>query len=413
MNKIFDLVVIGGGPAGLIAAGRAAEKKARVIILEKNNVLGKKLLLTGKGRCNITNNESNLRKLVTNYSENGKILFNAFSIFGPKETINFFETKGLKTKTERGKRVFPCSDKAEDVLEVLKDYIKKNNVEVETNVGVVNFQVKNKKIIKLILKDKEIRGKNYLISTGGKSFPGTGSTGDGYKWARKFGHTITELSPALVPIKIKENWIQKLQGLSLKNIEISIYQDDKKKIKRFGECLFIHFGLSGPIILDVSKKVGELFKKGEVKISIDLKPTLNVNELDERLKKDFKKYHNKLFKNSLFDLLPQKLIPVIIDLSNINSDKKANSITKQERKNLISLLKNLEMSVENTLDFQSSIVTSGGVSVKEIDPKTMKSKIIDNLFFAGEIIDIDGSTGGFNLQLCWTTGYLVGDNIMK
>ncbi|MCJ7786666.1 aminoacetone oxidase family FAD-binding enzyme, partial [Patescibacteria group bacterium] len=350
----FDVAVVGAGPAGMIAAGRAAELGARVILIEKNKKSGKKLLLTGKGRCNITNAEFNLRKLVENYGKNGKFLFHAFSVFGPKDVIDFFEKLGLKTKIERGKRVFPFSDKSEDVLKVLIEYLIKNKVNIIYNSEVIRIDYQNRKIKKLILKNREIVAENYIFCTGGKSYSLTGSTGDGFKWSNDLGHHSKELSPALVPIKTKENWVRELQGLSLKNVEIRVFQKDKKERSEFGECLFTHFGLSGPIILDISKKVGELLKNGEVKLLLDLKPALDFAKLDKRVQRDFKKYQNKSFKNCLTDLLPCKLIPVIVKLSNIDSEKKVNNITREERQNLVKLLKNLEMTAEGLLGFDSA-----------------------------------------------------------
>ena len=409
----FDVAIVGAGSAGMIAAGRAAELGAKTILIEKNKKPGIKLLLTGKGRCNITNAEFNLKELVKNYGKNGNFLFHAFSIFGPKDVIDFFEKLGLKTKIERGKRVFPTSDQSKDVLKALINYLIKNKVDIIYDSEVVGVDCQNRKIKKLILRKREIAAKNYIFCTGGKSYPLTGSTGDGFKWASDLGHHIKDLSPVLVPIKIKEKWIKELQGLSLKNVEINVFQKGEKEKSEFGECIFAHFGLSGPIVLDISKKVGELLRNGEVKLSLDLKPALDSATLDERVQRDFKKYQNKSFKNCLVDLLPRKLIPVIVKLSNINPEKKVNTITREERHSLVKLLKNLEMTPVGLLGFDSAIVTSGGISLEEIDHKTMKSKIIDNLFFAGEIIDVDGPTGGFNLQACWSTGYLAGENAAK
>jgi predicted Rossmann fold flavoprotein len=409
----FDVAVVGAGPAGMIAAGKAAELGAKTILIEKNSSLGVKLLLAGKGRCNITNAEFDLKRLVKNYGNNGNFLFHAFSVFGPKDVINFFEKLGLKTKIERGKRVFPVSDRSKDVLRTLTKYLIKNKVEISYNSKVVKIDCQNYKIKKLILEGREITAKNYILCTGGKSYPLTGSTGDGLKWASSLGHYVNNLYPALVPVKIKEKWVKELKGLSLKNIEISIFQEGKKEKNEFGECIFTHFGLSGPIVLDMSKKIGELLKKGEVRLSLDLKPALDFETLDKRIQRDFKKYQNKLFRNCLDDLLPRKMIPVIVKLSNINKEKKVNSVTKEERHTLVKLLKNLDMTVYSLLGFDSAIVTSGGVSLQEIDHKTMKSKIVDNLFFAGEIIDIDGPTGGFNLQNCWSTGYLAGESAAR
>jgi len=413
-NIIFDAAVVGGGPAGMMAAGRAGELGAKVVLLEKNNALGRKLLLTGKGRSNITKAEFNPKELVKKYGREGDFLLYPLSVFGVKETIGFFEKKGLKTKTERGKRIFPQSDKAGDVLGILIDYLKKNKVKITTNSEVGKILKNKNRITKIILKDgREISAKNYIICTGGKSFPGTGSTGDGYKWAKEMGHTVTKLRPALVPLKIKESWPKRAQGLSLKNVELTVFQNGKKQDSRFGELLFTHFGLSGPIVLDLSGEIGELLEKGEVKLFLDLKPALDFQTLDKRIRSDFSKYSNKLFKNCLSDLLPKKLISVIVELSGITPFKKVNEITREERHKLVGVLRGLEMGVCSLLGFGKAIITSGGVLLKEIDSKTMKSKLIENLFFAGEIIDLHGPTGGYNLQLCWSTGYLAGQSAAK
>ena len=438
---IFDVTIIGGGPAGMMAAGRAGEMGAKVVLLERNNALGRKLLLTGKGRSNITKAEFNSRELIKKYGREGDFLLYPLSVFGVKETIDFFEKKGLKTKTERGKRIFPESGKAQDVLNVLIKYLKSGGVKIMTDCEVKEI-VKNKdRIAKVILKNgREIKAKNYIIATGGKSYPGTGSTGDGYKWAKELGHKVSKLRPALVPLRIKESWPKKIQGLSLKNVELTVFQkssfyevktqmkmkenseggklhrhENKKQDSRFGELLFTHFGVSGPIVLDLSKIVCEFLdlpvgrqEKGVVKLILDLKPALDFQTLDKRIQSDFSKYSQKLFKNSLSDLLPQKIISIIVELSEINPLKKVNEITREERHRLAKLLKGLEMTVNSPLGFETAIVTSGGVSLKEINSKTMKSKIIENLFFAGEIIDLCGPTGGYNLQLCWSTGYLTG-----
>ena len=396
----------------MLAAGRAAELGAKVALLEKNDSLGRKLLITGKGRSNITRAEFNPRELVKKYGKEGYFLLHALSQFGPKETVDFFEKRGLKMKVERGKRIFPETDSANDVLDILIGYLKKNKVEIITNSEVKEIIKEGNAISKIILKNgRELfSAKNYIIATGGKAFPGTGSTGDGCKWAEKLGHKIIKLRSALVPIKIKEDWVKSLQGLSLKNVELNVFQNGRKKDSRFGELLFTHFGLSGPIVLDLSGHIGELLENGEVKLILDLKPALDEQALDKRLQSDFTKYANKFFKNSLDDLLPQKLIPVIIEFSGIDPLKKVNLITKEERRRLSALLKGLEMTVLSLLGFESAIVTSGGVSLREIDSKTMKSKIIDNLFFAGEIINLQGPTGGYNLQICWSTGYLAGQS---
>lgn len=437
----------------MIAAGRAGEMGARVVLIEKNKKLGKKLLLTGKGRCNITNKTDNKRDFIKRFGKSGDFLFSSFSRFGIEETIDFFEKKGLKTKIERGKRVFPKSDRSQDVLNVLISYLKESSVKIMTNCEVKEIiKNKNNNIEKVILSsNEEVVAENYIIATGGKSYPGTGSTGDGYKWAEKLGHKINKLRPALVALKIKESWPKLAQGLTLKNVELNVFLRNKKQDSRFGELLFTHFGISGPIVLDLSNiiprhdsagipvaygdlGIGELLEKEEVhpvkshkvgtqpfseraglfngvKLILDLKPALNFQTLDKRIQSDFSKYKQKLFKNSLSDLLPQKMIPIVVELSGIPPFKKVNEITREERHKLAKLLKGMEMTVSSLMGFETAVVTSGGVSLKEIDSKTMKSKLIENLYFSGEIIDLHGPTGGYNLQLCWTTGYIAGQSI--
>lgn len=404
----FDLAVVGAGPAGMMAAGAAAESGAKVILIEKNKELGKKLLLTGNGRCNITNAEFNLRKLVENYGENGKFLFHAFSVFGPKEVINFFKGLGVKIKIENDNRVFPASEKAVDVLNALKRYLLENKVNIFLDSRVSRVILKDNKIEKLIAGDKEIIAKKYIFCTGGKSYPTTGSTGDGFRWASDLGHSISELSPALAPIKLKEDWARDLQGLVLKDVKITVLENNRKHFKETGDILFTHFGLSGPLILNISKIIGELLKQGEVKLSLDLFPNLNTEVLDKKIKEKINKNPKKFIKGLLADFMPQRFIPIFIKNSDLGADRQVNNITKKEREAIAKLLKNIEVVATELLGFDSAMVTSGGVLLKEIDDKTMKSKIIDNLFFSGEIINIDGRTGGFNLQACWSTGYLAG-----
>jgi predicted Rossmann fold flavoprotein len=412
-SDFFDVAIIGAGPAGMMAAIKAAMAGAKVILIEKNYILGKKLLLTGNGRCNLTNAESDLKKLIKRYGSNGKFLWHAFHLFGPAEVIDFFSSLGVKIKIEENNRVFPIKDSAEEILTALNKCLKKYRVKIAMGKEVANLEMANREIKKIILNDSVILAKNYILSTGGKSYPTTGSTGDGYKWAALLGHHLEEPKPALAPIKIKEAWVKELQGVSLKDVELSIFQDQIKKDSRIGECLFTHFGLSGPMVLDMSKRVGELLKTGETKIILDLYPTLDFKNLDQRIQENFIKDHNKLFKNSLDNLLPHKFIPVIIKLSKINPEKKVNSINKEERYRLVNLFKNFEMTPFGLLGFNSAIVTSGGVMLEEIDNLTMKSKLVDNLFFAGEIINLDGPTGGFNLQLSWSTGSLAGESAAK
>ncbi len=409
----YDVVVIGGGPAGMIAAGRASEMGSSVILIERNASLGKKLLITGKGRCNITQSKFEGKDLADKYGREGRFLLYGFSVFGPKQVVNFFENLNLKTKEERGGRIFPKSDKAGDVLQVLRGYLARNGVKMLTGRTVRRIAKKNNKIESVILENgEEIIADKYIIATGGKSYPVLGSTGSGFKWAESLGHTIIDLKPALTPIKIKEKWVKEAQGLGLKNVSLNIYQNNKKQDSRFGELLFSHFGITGPIVLDISKKVGEFLSKGEVKLTIDLKPALDFEKLDNRLQRDFLKFSKKLFKNSLDDLLPQKLIDIVVRLSGIDKDKVVNEITRIERQKLVRLLKGLELTPIDLLGFDKAVITSGGVSLKEVDGKTMKSKIIDNLYFAGEMLNLDGPTGGYNLQICWSTGYVAGSSVI-
>ncbi len=408
---LYDVAVIGGGPAGIMAAGRAAELGAKVILIERNDKLGRKLLLTGKGRCNITHAEFDNKLFLKGFGKNGRFLFPGLSIFGVKETIDFFENRGVKTNIERGKRIFPLHGFAVNVLNCLTNYLRKGGVIIKRNTRIIDAKIEEGRIKEIITDGKDkIIANSYILSTGGKTFPQTGSTGDGYILAKKLGHTITPLNPAIVPLVAKDKWIKKLAGLSLKNVEISIMQNNKKISKRLGEMLFTHFGISGPIVMDLSKEIGELLKNGKVEAILDLKPGLDEKQLDVRLQKDFSNNPQKYFKNILHDLLPLKIINLIIEFSNIKEGKKGSEITKEERENLIKTIKGLRINVEKVLGFEHAVITSGGIDLKEIDSRTMRSKIISNLFFAGEIIDIDGPSGGYNLQNCWTTGYLAGNN---
>ena len=408
MTNNYDIAVIGAGPAGLMAAGVAAEAGASVVLLEKNDKAGRKLLITGKGRCNITIAEEELDNFIDAFGKNGKFLYSALHELSIEETIKFFGLKGLPTKVERGKRVFPVSDKAADVLSVLLNYLKRHKVKIITGCRVNKIVADKKKITKLVTTKGEIVADKFILATGGLSYRSTGSSGDGLDWAKELGHTIVPPKPALTPIICKEAWIRETEGLSLRHVRISLYQNNKKQDERFGEALFTGDGMSGPIILDLSKKIGELLENGEVELRIDLKQALEYPKLDARIQRDFKKHSNAMFKNGLDDLLPQSLIPVFIKLSGIDPEKVVNSITKEERKRLLHLFKELTVHATGVAGFEKSVITSGGISLKEIDSKTMKSKLIDNLYFAGEILDLDGPTGGYNLQVCWSTGYLAG-----
>jgi hypothetical protein len=405
----FDVAVIGGGPAGMMAAGYAAELGAKVVLLEKNAILGRKLLLTGHGRCNLTNAEFDDQKFIEKLNnKKSKFLFSSLAAFGPEEVIEFFEFRKLKTKVEKNNRVFPAGDNSCDVLDILKKYLQDNKVKIIFNAEVQVFEKNGKEIKSVRLKDREILADKFILCTGGKAYPSTGSIGDGYRWAKDLGHNIIEPSPALVPIKTKEDWVKEVQGLSFDKVGINLLQNNKKQYSYSGEILFTHFGLSGPAILNLSKKVGELAKNGEVIISIDLKPDFNREQLDEKLKKDFPENSNKNIANYLTKILPQKMADTSLKLSGIEMTKKIHAVTKEERKKIVSLIKDLRLTYDDTTGFNQAMLTGGGVDLKEVDSKTMQSKIINNLFFAGEILDLDGLTGGFNLQICWSTGHAAG-----
>ncbi len=404
------VIVIGAGPGGIMAAGKAAENGNEVILIEKNNKIGRKILISGKGRCNITNN-TDIEGLIENTPGNGCFLYSAFYTFSNTDLIEFFNKYGLKTKVERGGRVFPVSDKAKDVVDTLNNFLKSKKVTLWLNTSVEKILADDKKITGVMLKSgKKVSCDKVVLATGGASYPGTGSTGDGYKMAKDLGHTIVSLKPSLVPLITNEKWVKNLQGLSLKNVSITLLNNKGKKIySDFGEMLFTHFGVSGPIILSASRHILDYDYKG-IKLLIDLKPALTEEKLDERIQRDFLKFSRKQFKNALDDLLPQKLIPVIIELSRIDATKPVNQITKEERISLVKLLKNLTLSINGARPLEEAIVTAGGVSVDEINPSTMESKLIKGLFFAGEVIDLDAYTGGFNLTIAFSTGYLAGNN---
>lgn len=410
-----NTVIIGGGPAGLMAAISSAKNGDKVTIIEKMNSCGKKLLITGKGRCNITNN-AQMDKFMENTPTNPKFLYGVFNNFTNKDIIELLKNEGVKTKVERGERVFPVSDRAQDVLEALLHILRKQNVQILTNTTAKRIITDDEKnVLGVELDDgKEIKTDKIILATGGKSYPVTGSTGDGYKLAKDLGHTITKIEPSLVPLTSHDEVCKELQGLSLRNVAIQLQICDKEVYKDFGEMLFTHFGVSGPIVLSASsylvktKNIEQILKGGKVELEIDLKPALSEEKLDARILRDFEEQKNKQFKNSLDKLLPQKLIPVIIEKTNINGSKKINEITKQERQKLVKELKHFRISINGTRPIEEAIVTSGGINIKEINPKTMESKLISGLYFAGEVIDVDCLTGGYNLQVAWSTGYTAG-----
>lgn len=402
--------IIGAGAAGLIAAGTAAQHSNDVYLFEKNNKLGRKILITGKGRCNVTNN-CDLQTFMSNMTSNGKFLYSAFSTFSSKDLINFIESRGVPLKTERGNRVFPQSDKSIDIVNAFIKYLSENNVNI-INKAVTDILIENDKVNAIRAGNETIECDSVIICTGGVSYPITGSTGDGYRFAHSAGHTIIAPKPSLVPLVIKEDWCRELQGLSLKNVSIKIVnkKTGKKIYDDFGEMLFTHFGVSGPLVLSASAHLKTIVKD-QYKLIIDLKPALSMEQLDNRLQRDFNKYINKDFRNSINELLPRKIIPVIVKLSGIAPEQKVNSIRKEQRLKLAEIIKSLELNILDFRPIDEAIVTSGGVAVNEINPKTMESKLVKGLYFAGEVIDVDAYTGGFNLQIAFSTGYLAGISV--
>lgn len=404
------VVVIGGGPAGMMAAGKAAERGNRVVLLEKNNRLGRKLYICGKGRCNLTN-YSDIKELIANIPGNGKFLYSSFSRFSSYDIIEFFNELGVETKVERGKRVFPESDKASEVVDALARYIKDCGVEIRLESKVNKILVEDNKVMAVCYNnDKTVLCDAVILATGGLSYPGTGSTGDGYKFAEELGHTIIFPKPSLVPLVVKEEWVKNLQGLSLKNIKIELKKGSKLVYSDFGEMLFTHYGVSGPVILSASRHLLD-YDYRDIELYIDLKPALSEEKLDIRILRDFEKYNRKIFINALDDLLPQKMIPVVVNLSGISPEKTVNQINREERLKLVKLLKYFKVTPVAPRPIKEAIVTAGGVNIKEITPSTMESKLVRGLFFAGEVIDVDAYTGGFNLTIAFSTGYTAGTNV--
>lgn len=412
----MKVIVIGGGPAGMMAGISSAENGNEVIILEKMNSLGRKLLITGKGRCNITSS-LDMDKFIKNTPGNGMFLYSAYKQFTNQDIIDFLKNEGLDVKEERGNRIFPITDKSIDVLKCFTKRIKELKIKVEYETIVEEIMVDNNKIIGVIANGKMIRADKVILATGGMSYPLTGSTGDGYELVKKIGHTITKIKPSLVPLESYDKEMCKnLQGLSLRNVNIKIIDKDNNKLiyEDFGEMLFTHFGVSGPTILSSSahlvryKNIEEKLKNNRIVLNIDLKPALSEEKLNERVLRDFSIQKNKEFKNSLAELLPHKLIDIVVKRSNINSNKKVNEITKDERRNLVKLLKLFTVDIKGFRPIEEAIITSGGINIKEINPRTMKSKIVEGLYFAGEVIDVDSYTGGFNLQIAYSTGYVAG-----
>lgn len=402
-----QVIVVGGGAAGMMAAITAARNGSKVILIEKNEKLGKKLFITGKGRCNLTN-ACETEELFQNIVTNHKFLYSAFYGFDNWSTMDFFEGLGLRLKTERGCRVFPESNHSSDVIRVLEKELQRQKVMVHLHTRVTQVCMEGGAVTGVILEGgKAITADAVIVATGGLSYPSTGSTGDGYGFAEKAGHTIADCHPSLVPMEAEEKWCQEIMGLTLKNVAVSLESGKKVFYKGFGEMLFTHFGVSGPLVLSASAYL-DTYKNQSIELRIDLKPALSEEQLDERLQKDFFRYQNRQLQNAMDDLLPKKLIPIVIACSWIPADKKVNKITKEERIQLVRILKNLLLHIIGTRDYKEAIVTRGGVNVKELNPQTMESKLVNGLYFAGEVLDTDGLTGGFNLQIAWSTGYAAG-----
>ncbi|HAE92733.1 hypothetical protein SAMN02745784_00297 [Tissierella praeacuta DSM 18095] len=406
MNE--KVCVVGAGPAGIIAAGIAGSRGKDVILIDKNERIGKKLFITGKGRCNITNNAP-IEDFFDNVMKNKNFLYSSFYSFSNRDIINLLETYGLKTKVERGNRIFPESDKSSDVIKAFQKFLSDNKVNILLNTNVNSIDIKNRKFI-VNTNNDEMTFDKLVIATGGKSYPSTGSTGDGYKFAETFGHSITKIRPSLVPIEIKEDWIKDLQGLSLKNVTLSAHSKKRLLYEEFGEMIFTHYGISGPIVLSISNYLYRYINDG-IRLLIDLKPALDNKKLDDRILRDFELNNNKKIKNSLDDLLPQKLIPIIIFLADIDPEKIVNQITKEERLKLLNSIKEFPLNFKSFRPIEEAIITSGGVVTKEINPSTMESKLVEGLYFAGEVIDVDALTGGYNLQIAYSTGYLAGNHV--
>lgn len=408
-QEVWDVIVIGGGPSGMIAAGTAAAGKASVLLIEKNSTLGKKLLITGGGRCNVTNAEMDTKKLLTKFGKAGKFLFSIFAQWGVADTLKFFHSHGMQTKIENELRVFPITNKAQSVWDVLNGYMKEGKVHIMTSSPVKSFIADKKIITSVQLANGDIiKGKSFVLATGGKSHPETGSTGDGFKWLRSLGHTVIDTAPALVPLKLSDPWIKRLQGVSIPLVRFSVLQNDKRQAVHKGKLLFTHFGVSGPTIMNMSSQIRELLEYGTVTLVADLLSALDHKRADTAIQSIFKKQSNKIFKNITADILPTALIQVVGELADIDMKTPCHSISRQARLRLVQFIKALPLHVSGILGSEKAVVTSGGIALEEVDFKTMRSRKIPNLYLTGDILNIDRPSGGYSLQLCWTTGTVAG-----
>lgn len=409
----FDVAVIGGGPAGMMAAGRAAELGARVVLLEKNPEPGKKLLITGGGRCNVFHAEYDAHRLVEKYGKKGKALFSVFSQFDAQASLDFFTSHGLPIKVEAEQRAFPLSERAQDVRRTLTQYMAVGGVEVRTDMAVLGIDTDGKNVTKVRTQDGDVIARNYVLATGGKSRPETGSTGDGFLWAKEMGHAVAEPDPALVPVTLKDAWTKDAAGISLKNVGLTAWQAGKAVLSKKGKMLFTHDGLSGPLVLNMSKRIGELLQEGDVELTLDLFPGTDLGALDQSLLDTFGRGKNKMIKNNIGDVVPPKLGHLLLALADIPGDTHLYQLTRESRLAFARLLKAMPMHVAGLLGADKAVVTGGGVDLKEVEFKTMRSKLLGNLFLAGDILDFDRPSGGFSLQICWTTGFVAGTNAAR
>lgn len=408
-----SVVVLGGGAAGLMAAGRAAEAGARVILVEKGGTLGSKLLLSGKGRCNLTSAEEDMQTFLARYGPKGKFLYPAFTRFGPKETVRFFEDRGVQTAVERGKRVFPARGGATRVLNCLIGYLRQGNVTIYRNREALNLIIREGRAERFILRGLEAEGTTFIVATGGKSFPKTGSTGDGYRFAERAGHRVIPPEPALCPVRTREQWPLSAQGTTLRNVTLTLWEGGKKRTERFGEMLLTNFGISGSIAMDMSREIARTAEGGQALLTIDLKPALSHETLTARIGRDFMKHAAHPVGDGLKELLPMGLIPVVLERAAIPRERKVDTLGGDDIRRLVDAVKALSLTPDGLLGFRWAMVTAGGVDLREVDPRTMRSRFVENLYFAGEVLDLDGPTGGFNLQMCWSTGYLAGESAAK
>lgn len=409
-NKIWDVVIVGGGASGMMAASVASSRNLSVVVLEKNKNLGEKLKITGGGRCNITNNDPDIHRLLKVYGEGAPYLYTPFSIFGVKDTFTYFESRGLPLVVEARNRVFPSTQKAFDVYNVLYREMLKNKVEIKTNCFVRKIVKNNyEKIVSISTDQGEFFGKSFILSTGGMSHPETGSTGDGFRFLEDLGHTVSEPTPDVVPVSVYDHWVKSLSGVSLSFMKISFYLDGKKYFSKTGKILFTHFGLSGPLILNSSKSIKALLDKGEVKAYIDMYPDTTLGDLEKRIIKVFDLNKNKMLKTILKEIVPEGVSPALEEIITfIDLNTKVHSVKKEERRMIVELIKKMPMTIEGLMGYERSVVVDGGVSLKEIDMKTMRSKLIDNLYVTGDLLHLNRNSGGYSLQICWTTGYIAG-----